>query len=229
MHIILYRYLRSWHIRQSQLYYVLILIPYAAVIREIGIDGDRVEELLNHGKGKFDDKFLNQALEFATQMDSASNVGKVVLVCPWPSNINLKQCIMLAEREEKHHAHAMLLLVTTALSGVMEILHQISFEPAEEHRNAAVVHCYNDLFSVNVSTRVPIEIAQQSNQNQVMNKLLMMTDVYPDEGNICWEGLQLQKLDLSLLMKIYWVQNLILSRNKLTTLPQEISEYLQQV
>ena len=184
---------------------------------------------MNHGKEKFDDKFLSQALEFATLMDSASNVGKVALVCPWPSNINLKQCVVLAEREEKHHAHAMLLLVTAALSGVKEILHQISFEPAEEHQNAAVVCCCSDLFSVNVSTRVPIEIAQQNNQNQVMNELLMMTDVYPDKGYICWGELQLQKLDLSLLMKIYWVQNLILSRNKLTTLPQEINEYLQQV
>ena len=184
---------------------------------------------MNQGKGKFDDKFLSQALEFATQMDSASNVSKVALVCPWPSNINLKQCIVLAEREEKHHAHAMLLLVTAALSGVQEILHQISFEPAEEYRNVAVVCCCSDPFSVNISTRVPIEIAQQNNQNQVMNELLMMTGVYPDKGYICWKGLRLQKLNLSLLMNIYWVQNLILSRNKLTSLPQEISEHLQQV
>ena len=184
---------------------------------------------MNHGKEKFDAKFLSQALEFAIRMDSASDVGKVALVCSWPSNINLEQCIVLAEREEKHHAHTMLLLVTAALSGVKEILHQISFEPAKEHRNAAVVCCCSDLFSVNVSTRVPIEIAQQNNQIQVMNELLMMTDVYPDEGYICWGGLQLQKLDLSLLMRISWVRKLILSRNKLTILPQEINEYLQQV
>jgi hypothetical protein len=199
---------------------------HTAIIREIGIGGDRVEDLLNHGKGKFDDNFLNQALEFATRMDSASSIGKVALVCPWPSNINLKQCIVLAEREEKHHAHSMLLLVTAALSGVKEILHQMSFEPAKKYRNEAVVCCYS---GVNIPTGVLIEIAQQNNRIQVMNELLMMTDVYPDEGYIFWGGLQLQKLDLSLLMKIYWVKNLILSGNKLITLPQEISEYLKQV
>ena len=69
----------------------------------------------------------------------------------------------------------------------------------------------------------------QSNQIQVMNKFLMKENVYPDEGHVHWRGLQLCHVDTSLLREIYWVKKLNLSRNKLTTLPEELGDYLKQV
>ena len=69
----------------------------------------------------------------------------------------------------------------------------------------------------------------QSNQIQVMNELLMKANKYPDEGYVHWRGLQLREVDTSLLREIYWVKKLILSRNKLTTLPGELDDYLKQV
>ena len=174
-------------------------------------------------------KFLNQALEFATQKDSDVNIGKIALAGP----ANIKQCIMLAERDRKHRAHVMLLMIMAALSGDKDILNRLSLEPVQnefEENNTellSLVHCR--LFSVNVSSKVPIEIAQQSNQIQITNELLMKTNVYPDEEYVCWRGLQLRELDISLLKKIHWVKKLGLSRNRITTLPQEMGMYLRQV
>ena len=170
-------------------------------------------------------QFLNQALEYATRMDSDDSVGKVALAHPE----NLKQCIMLAEREGKHRAHVMLLLIMAAQSGDKEILSHLYLKPAYEDNTEllSLVHC--GLFSINVSINVPIEIARQSNQIQVICELLMKTYVYPEEGYVFWISLQLRELHISLLQNIYWVKKLRLARNKLTTLPQEISEYLKQV
>ena len=69
----------------------------------------------------------------------------------------------------------------------------------------------------------------QSNQIQVLNEFLMKENVYPDEGHVHWRGLQLCHVDTSLLREIYWVKKLNLSRNKLTTLPEELGDYLKQV
>ena len=59
---------------------------HIAIMHEIGSGGERVEELLNHGKGKFDVQFRNQALEFATRMDSDLSVGKLIALAH-PTNI----------------------------------------------------------------------------------------------------------------------------------------------
>ena len=201
---------------------------YTAILQEIGIGGERVEELLYRGRGKLDVQFLNQALEFAAKLDSDINVAKVALARP----ANFKQCATLAETEEKHHAHVMLLLIMAALSGEREILNHLLLEPVHEIKEEnteqlPLIHC--GLFSVNVSINVPIEIAQQNNQVQVIDELLMKTNVYSEEGYVCWRGLQLRELNISLLSKIDWVKKLWLSRNKITSLPQEMGEYLKQV
>ena len=151
-------------------------------------------------------------------MDSGISVGKIALVHPE----NIKQCIKLAEREKKHHAHAMLLMIMAALSGDSEILNNLSLT-ADEYG------LYCDKFSVYVRSNEPIKIAQQNNQIQVMNELLMKTDVCPDEGYVYWTELQLCELDISLLRKISWVRKLRLSRNSFTNLPKEMYEYLTQV
>ena len=186
-------------------------------------------------------QFLNQALEFATRMDSDVNIGKISLF----HVENIKQCIELAEKEGKHRAHVMLSLIAAALSGNIESLNHLSLEPGSKEEKEVItfkliymeeddnneplslIHC--GLFSVDVSSKVPIEIAQQSNQIKIVNELLLRTNVYPDEGYVYWVGLQLRAIDIALLREIYWVRKLRLSRNKLTTLPEELGDYLYQV
>lgn len=216
---------------------IMLLYLYAVIIQEIGIDGEKVEELLKRTKGKLDVEFLNQALEFATWMDSDANVGKIALAHLG----NIKHCIRLAEKEGKHHAYVMLSLVKAASSGDKEILNHLLLEPVSEEEKFDIynyieedkeeplsfVHC--GLCSVNVSSKVPIEIAQQSNQIIIVNELLMKTNVCPDEGYVYWVGLQLRAIDTALLREIYWVKKLRLCRNKLTTLPEELCDYLKQV
>ena len=210
---------------------LVYILLHTALIQEIGIGGERVEELLNCSKGTLDVQFLNQALEFATRMDSAINVGKVALVHPDLGNIN--HCIKLAEREGKHHAHAMLLLITairSSSSSNKKISDFLLLEPCHPAcRSESSLYVYCRRFSVNIPINVPIKIAQQFNKIQVMNELLLKTGVCQIEGYVHWGGLQLHEICLSLLRKICWVKTIILSRNKLTTLPQEIDEYLKQV
>ena len=159
-------------------------------------------------------------------MDSDAYVGKVALAHPE----NIKYCIKLAEREGKHRAYAMLLLITVVRSGNKEILNHLLLEPHHEaYSNEPSSYVYCRRFSVYIPINVPIMIAQQSNQIQVTNELLMNTNVRRIEGYVHWRGLQLHKLSISLIRKIYWVKRLILSRNKLTTLPQKMGEYLKQV
>ena len=196
-------------------------------MQEIGINGERVEELLNHGKGKLSVKCLNQALELATRMDSDTNISKIASV----HSANISKCIKIAETTEKRHAHALLLLIRTALSGDMEALNYLSLESVQYRSYnediLPLVHC--GLLSVTVSNDVPIEMARQNNQTQLMHELLMKTNVYPKEGCIHWIGLQLRELSMLLLKRISWVKNLRLSRNKLATLPDDIDKYLNQV
>ena len=212
----------------STICYVGCLYNHAVIIQEIGIGGERVEELLNQNKGKLDVQFLNQALEFATRMDSDVNIGTISLFHVGNNN----DCIQLAEREGKHRAYVMLSLIAAALSGNIESINRLSLEPYLEEYNESddplsLVHC--DLFSIDVSSKVPIEIAQQSDQIKVVNELLLRTNVCPDEGYVYWVGLQLQAVDVALLQEIHWVKKLRLARNKLATLPEEMKYYLQQV
>ena len=83
----------------------------------------------------------------------------------------------------------------------------------------------------NISKFVPVtvEIAQNNGQRHVREELLLKTGVSQNEGYICWHGLQLLKLDISLLSRITWVKTLRLSRNGIESLPPDISCYLKQV
>ena len=224
MHVLTYDEIKC------QLCYVGCLYNCAVIIQEIGIGGERVEELLNQNKGKLDVQFLNQALEFATLMDSDVNIGTISLFHVGNNN----DCIQLAKREGKHRAYVMLSLIAAALSGNIENINRLSLKPYLEKYNEyelddplSLVHC--DLFSIDVSSKVPIEITQQSDQIKVVNELLLRTNVCPNEGYVYWVGLQLQAVDVALLQEIHWVRKLRLARNKLTTLPENLEYCLQQV
>ena len=204
---------------------------FTVIFQEIAIGGKRIDDLLKLGKGKLDVEFFNQVLEFATWMDSDVNVGKIALYHLG----NIQHCMKLAEKEGKYHAYVMLSLITAALSGDKDSLNQLSLGYSDKEISLEgdvlplFVHC--DLFSVDVSSKVPIEIAQQNNHIEIVNEFLLKTNVCPEQGYqyVHWVGLQLRSVDVALLGKINWVKILWLSRNKLATLPEELGDYLKQV
>ena len=189
--------------------------------------------MLNRNKGKLDVEFLNQALEFATRIDSDVNIGVISLF----HVENIGQCIKLAEKEGKHRAYVMLSLIAAALSGNKASINHLLLKSASWKGNYLEKYNDNDplllthcgLYSVDVSCKVPIEIAQQNNQTEIVNELLLRMNVCPEEGYVYWVGLQLQAVDVALLQEIHWVKKLTLARNKLATLPEEMEYYLQQV
>ena len=197
-------------------------------MREIGSGGERVEELLNHGKGKLDVQFRNQALEFATRMDSDVSVGKIIALAQ-PTNI--VKCIEFAKTKKKLHALAMFLLIEAVASGDQEAVNCLLLKPTQyiNYSEDVLPLTYCSTLSVTISSYVPIEIARRFNQPHLMYEVLMKTNVYPKEGYICWIGLQLRELCPSLVDRINWVKYLRLSRNKFTTLPYVIGIFLKQV
>lgn len=206
-----------------------------AIIREIGINGDRVSELLSHAKDKVDPQFLSQALEVATRMDSDVNIGNIVSAGP----LNVAECIKIAQREEKPHARAMLMLIRAAQTGNLKTLNQLHVKAYNPQRvtlsndNVTDGHkhplIYCALLDVNISPNVPIEIARQQGHSQVREELVMKTGVYPDKKHVLWSKLQLLELDHSLLRRISWVEMFKVDRNGLTTLSNKIAQYLKQV
>lgn len=76
---------------------------------------------------------------------------------------------------------------------------------------------------------VPLRIAHESGHTQVWEELLIKTDTDVEEGTVCWHGLQLLVLDVSLLKMIDWVKRLRLAGNGFKQLPDEMGMYLTQV
>ena len=138
----------------------------------------------------------------------------------------IKECIEIAEREGKPHAHAMLLLIMAALTGNRDNLNKLGLMVYEG--NGTIV-THSALLSVDISTCVPIKVAGHNGHVKVRKELLIKTNVNQKEGIVHWDGLQLLKLDVSLLMRIFWVKELGLTRNGFTNLPDEITMYLKQV
>lgn len=85
------------------------------------------------------------------------------------------------------------------------------------------------MISQKVSTVVAIELARRLKNREIREELLLKTDVYEDQGAVRWHGLRLTCLEKSWFEKIQWVRELILARNGLTEIPEEIEPYFRQV
>lgn len=150
---------------------------------------------------------------------------------------NLPECLKYAEDEKKPHAYAMLLMITAAKTGDKTIIKNLFREQASDSAFPSKTD-YDDannhkvmeaMIARNISKFVPVEVAKTNGQRHVRKELLLKTGVSENEGYVCWHGLQLLKLDISLLSRITWVKTLRLSRNGIESLPPEISCYLKQV
>ena len=96
------------------------------------------------------------------------------------------------------------------------------------------------LKSSDISTAIPIEISRRCVSRNthtdkaqrcahVREELLMKTDVNEEEKYVYWHGLSLHSLDLAWLQRIRWVKTLMMGQNQLSTLPDQMGMYLQQV
>ena len=198
-------------------------------MREIYTNGERVIEFLNTAKGSLDPQFFKEALRAAIEMDSDINIGHLALSGP----INIHDCIKFAEKEEKSHARALLLLILAAQTSDMNVLSQLHLKTVDKENfgdaksKSPLIHSSQLL--VNVSPTVPIEIAHRRGHSQVREEMIMKTYVYPEEKRVHWSGMQLKELEVSWMSRISWVERLKLDRNGLTVLPNELGQYLQQV
>ena len=198
-------------------------------MREIYTNGERVMELLNSAKGSLDAQFFKEALRAAIEMDSDINIGHLALSGP----IDVSECIKFAEKEEKSHARALLMLIQAAESGSMNILSQLDLKTVDKEKfddtEAKFPLIHSSQLLVNISPTVPIEIARRKGHSQVREEMILKTNVHPEERKVYWSRMQLKNLEASWMSKISWVERLKVDRNGLTVIPSELSQYLQQV
>ncbi len=201
------------------------------IIKEVENDGDKLTELLRNNTDQLEPNCLNRALMAATRNDNHFNIGKLVV----KGAKNLDDCLEFAQRENKPHARAMLLLIKAASSGNKSIVQKLFGETVDKPDNSKE---FNDpgfpdvqkaVLSGKVSTVVPIEIARRNGHLQVREELLLKTDVNQEEGYVYWHGLRLLQLEVPWLRRISWVKRLRLARNGFKILPNDMGNYLKQV
>lgn len=192
------------------------------IIKEVENGGDNLNELLRNSP-ELESDCLPRALLAAVRRDDHISIGKLVT----KGAQNLSEGLELAEKEGKHCALAILLLVTAAMrddhSLVLRLFSQSSgADDIPGKVRVAVI-------SRKVSTVVPIEIAQRKKHRATREELLLRTDVNQAEGFVDWHGLHPNELEVTWLRKISWVKQLHLARNGFRFLPVEIGSCLPHV
>ena len=193
-------------------------------MREIYTNGERVMELLNTAKDSLDAQFFKEALRAAIEIDSDINIGHLALSGP----IDVSECIEFAEKEEKSHARAILMLIQAAETGDMNILSQLYLKTVDKENFGDTEAKFPLIHSSQLLVN-NIEIARRRGHSQVREEMIMKTNVYLEERKVHWSGMQLKNLEASWMSKISWVEWLKLDRNGLTVVPNELNQYLQQV
>ena len=167
----------------------------------------------------------------ATQNDNHFNIGKLVR----KGAKNLEDCLEFAQRQNKPYAHAMLMLIKAASSGNKAIVQKLfggTVDPDDSSKDLhgmGFAEVQRAVLSGKISTMVPIEIARRNGHLQVLEELLLKTEVNQEEGYVYWHGLRLLQLEVSWLRWINWVKRLRLARNGFKTLPNDMGDYLKQV
>ena len=199
------------------------------IIKEVEKDGNGLNELLRDNP-ELEPDCLPRALLAAVMKDNHSNIGKLVI----KGAPNLEAALELATREKKHHARAILLLVTAAMNNDRSIVLKLFGEPVPNQKGRDIPEeglqeVQTAVRTGKVSTVVPIEIARRKQFKAVREELLLRTDVNQAEGSVFWHGLRLNELEVAWLRKIQWVKKLRLARNGFRTLPVEIGSCLRHV
>ena len=173
-----------------------------------------------------EENFLNQALVAATLNDNHECIGKLIKM----GAKNIDECIQLTKETGFVKAKAMLSLLKAALTGKKVLLCPRLCRP-EVHSplDLELVSAVNDdkevtkvVLSGEVSTLIPLELAQQSGQHSVHREILKLTQINKCKGRVDWSKLNLVSLDVQLLEYMQgWLREFKLSSNMLKYVPAE--------
>ena len=172
-----------------------------------------------------EESFLNQALVAATLNDNHECVGKLIKM----GARNIDECIQLAKEKDLIKAMAMLSLVKAALTGEKALLGRSESHALLDLELNAVstTQLINEevakvILSGQVSTLIPLELAQQSGQHSMRREILMLTRIDKCKGHVDWSKLNLVSLDVQLLGCMQeWLMEFRLSTNMLKYVPAE--------
>ena len=186
---------------------------------------------------QLEESFLNQALVAATLNDNHECIAKLVKM----GARNIDECIQLAKKRESDlvKAKAMLSLVKAALTGEKALLPDrlpsLKHSSLDLELNSSMVSASSVLIddhdleiakvvqSGEVSTLIPLELAQQSGQHSMRREILMLTRIDRSKGHVDWSKLSLVSLDVQLLGCMQeWVKELKLPSNMLRSVPAEL-------
>lgn len=178
---------------------------------------------------------LELALKAAISTGNHVDVSKVVV----KGATNIDEALTLAVEMKNYRATALLLLVFAAMNGNRQLVAELFAEsslvaiPLPEGVAMSVEdmkEVTKSIISGQVSTSVPIEIAQRKGQDSVQEELLLHTKVEQNKKTVDWHGLQLLTIELSWIRKIpEWVRGLHLGYNGLQFIPSNVGQYLWHV
>ena len=199
------------------------------IIREVRINGSRLNELLKVPLNKLEGNCLNQALLTAVESSNTSAVGKLIL----RGAKNVDEALTKSRSLKKCIITAALLTIKAAMENDKALILKLFGEHMEEETKIALTEDDHlaDLQTAmanKIPTMIPIEISRRAQALAVREELLLRTDVDKNSGVVLWHGLHLIQLEISWLRRIYWVKALRLTRNGFTSLPQGMGNYLKQ-
>ena len=172
---------------------------------------------------QLEENFLNQALVAATLNDNHECIGKLIKM----GAKNIDECIQITQEIGLVKAKAMLSLLKAALTGEKVLCHQAEVDLELTPARAAVL--VNDqevtkvVLSGEVSTLIPLQLAQQCGQHSTRRDILMLTQINKHRGHVDWSKLNLVSLDVQLLECTHsWLKEFKLSSNMLKSVPAEV-------
>ena len=207
------------------------VLNFTDIIREVRIKGPRLSELLITPLELLEDECINCALLAAVESDSPSNTGKLIL----HGATNIDEALEKSRKLHHHEVTAVLLITKAAMENDKTLVLRIYGENIQGQEIKIPFTEEDDLdelrvamHSYKIEIRQLIEICKKYDCSVVKDELLLRTDVDKHSGVVLWLSLGLRQLEVSWLRKIEWVKYLILSKNKLITLPPSIGSYLKQ-
>ena len=201
---------------------------FIEIIKEVRGNGPKINELLKTPLNLLEDDCIDQALLVAVENGSCSSVGKLIL----RGATNIDPALEESRRLQHVLVTAFLLVIKAAMTDDRVLVLKLYGEHTRETSTLIIednlIELQNIVRNSGVKTVVPIEIARRHKSLAVREELLLRTDVDKEKGTVLWFGLHLKKIEISWLKKVYWVQELKLACNELTSLPSEMGNYLKQ-
>lgn len=139
---------------------------------------------------------MNQALIAATLNENHECIGKLIKM----GARNIDECITLAKEKGLIKSKAMLFLLKAAQTGESALLHhRVVNNSSLDSELTSDGEIIKAVLSNEVSTLIPLELAQQFGQHSTHREILMLTNTNKFKGNVDWSRLNLVSLDAQLL------------------------------